>query len=1473
MPGRIEAWRTGFPRPETRARRWRARFVIPCALLVALLMVQRARAEVPYPSNPLPCTGSQVPPDCITSTDFSRYAFLPATQPPTRPNDFNDDWKLTSDKTGEAAIDESPQELFGVKGASVDLAWQVSTGRPDVLIAVLDSGIRWQDRLTDLVAKFYLSRAELPVPEGSTNATDAWDRNHDSVFNVRDYLADAVHAADTRVSDQNGNQLIDPEDLIFLFSDGVDDDANGFIDDISGWDFFEDDNDALDEVRYGHGTGESEDSGAEANNASGGVGTCPNCMLLSLRVGDSFVAEINNFAQAVLFAVDSGALVIQEALGTLNNSAFAQAAVDYAYRNGVTVIASAADEQSNHHNYPANYNHTVEVNSVTRFLSAGDLVQTPRSYLYLNGCTNYGGHIALTVSSSSCSSEAVGRSSGMAGLVYATALNEIDQGRLQPYRAASEQSRALPLSANEVKQLLTAAADDINFDPNYETFTPFPGVQMSHRFPSIAGWDQIFGYGRLNANTTLRQITAGRIPPEADITAPDWFAVLDPSNALTMTADVAALRSQSYSYSIEAAPGIQPAESAFLPIAVGSGTTPQQISADLSSLVARMPHGIEGPAIDASGQPDPDRFSVTLRVRVTDQQGNRGEDRRVVALHHDPDLADGMPKRLGGDGVASPVIADADGDNIDDLILATSDGAVHVFTGGADHEAEGWPVHSDPIEVHSDAPAFQELPIPNAAFLGRPAVGDLDADGRPEIVAADVGGRVYVWDHRGARRPGFPVTTIADYSNTWRSERDLGTAQGLVPDRSHRHNADNRLARGIGAGPALANLDGSTDQSLEIVIGAWDRHVYAWHADGAAVHGWPVLVKDPAKVAAVDPHTNEVTLLANASAAMGTKIITTPSLGDVDGDGKLDVVVGVNEEYVESPNTLFTNLTINLYRTSGVLTSGNTRLYALSHDGAAAGANALARGWNPDAFLTGWPVKVATLTTELLPFVGTGINGSPSLADLDGDGRSEIAIFSFIGPAYVFNGAGQSWLGNEPSRPSIPRTLASSSLGRGSNSVDAPAFPGLGGGVLAPFAGVGNGYHFIAPTAGLGKLIDNNIPADQFPSENQLGAWLVADSAGQPSAGAFVTAFPRLMNDLQFLTTPAVADIDNDGLPEALEGSGVYDVHAFDINGKEPVGWPKFTNGWTVTTPAVGDIDGDGRLEVISATREGWLYIWRTQGDACSFAPSPMGHHDARSSGHAGTDARAPARLTTAGLTTQAGGIVVLDLASVPGNDLYCGAPADFDVRFAATAIVTDAELEAATPFTVVGTPSMSGRSASGVLTLQAPSPFPTGQVHIAGRARDAAGNLTPIAALGVVELLAAPTALPSASATSTPSSTPSASLTATAVPTATPTVVPSSTSTSTPTSTFTRTPTSTPSLRAPRIDDDDGCALSPTSSGSTTPANLWGIALLLLLVMRRRPRERSPAGALARCPHAAESATGARASAKVLVPPCSCRA
>src|SRR5207247_5704994 len=171
---------------------------------------------------------------------------------------------------------------------------------------------------------------------GQPHPNDPYDRNGDGIFNIKDYCPnpqdelDCGGSGDSRVrgaagspdTDYNANGWIDPEDLIFKFSDGVDQDGNGYKDDFVGWDAYEDDNDPFDEVQYGHGTGEARDSTAEVNN-DGDAGVCPNCMVMHIRAGDSFVADVNDFAEGVIYATDNGARLIPPALRPLHTSRLA----------------------------------------------------------------------------------------------------------------------------------------------------------------------------------------------------------------------------------------------------------------------------------------------------------------------------------------------------------------------------------------------------------------------------------------------------------------------------------------------------------------------------------------------------------------------------------------------------------------------------------------------------------------------------------------------------------------------------------------------------------------------------------------------------------------------------------------------------------------------------------------------------------------------------------------------------------------------------------------------------------------------------------------------------------------------------------------------------------------------------------------------------------------------------------------------
>ena len=122
--------------------------------------------------------------------------------------------------------------------------------------------------------------------------------------------------------------------------------------------------------------------------------------------------------------------------------------------------------------------------------------------------------------------------------------------------------------------------------------------------------------------------------------------------------------------------------------------------------------------------------------------------------------------------------------------------------------------------------------------------------------------------------------------------------------------------------------------------------------------------------------------------------------------------------------------------------------------------------------------------------------------------------------------------------------------------------------------------------------------------------------AWSTATGDVLPAFPQRVEDLQFLSAPAIADIDGDGIAELLVGSGGYYLHAFSGTGGEPAGWPKFTGGWTIGSLAVGDLDGDGLLDVVAPTREGRLYAWESASSTDSAIQWASFAHDAHRTGN-----------------------------------------------------------------------------------------------------------------------------------------------------------------------------------------------------------------------------------------------------------------
>jgi hypothetical protein len=1086
------------------------------------------------------------------------------------PNNNNGQWNFYS-FLPQPATGIRPQET--ASGMSIDLAWRYTTGhtkgQPEIILAITDSGIEWDS--SDVINQAWLNIGELGTCKpthadgsacGGTGAIAGFDCNGDGIVTVADYAGS--------LTDKNGNGVLDAGDIIIACSDGIDEDHNGYIDDISGWDFFKDDNDPYDDTRYGHGTGEANDSTAETNNMLSSAGACPGCRFLPLRAGDSFITDVTGFGKAVVYATDNGANIIQCALGTINMNRFAQQALDYAYDNGVLSINSMADENSRHHNMPTASNHTTPVHAITY---DGDDIFSSTTYLAFNPCSNFGGQNLLSASGDSCSSEATGKLAGISGLILAAA----QQAGLTP-----------KLTPGEAQSLLFMTADDI-----YVPESELPGSRYDWSQP---GFEQRFGYGRVNANSAVEAVLAQKIPPAVDITSPTWFSILYQDQVVgpvDIKGTISAHRANSFDFVAEWGKGVQPLDGTYTTFAQQMNIPPTTVlggdgsplaSLDIRNVDPTHPRDNDSP----HGEND---TAITVRVRAVAHYGGsigdvNGEMRRTYYVMKDPSLVQGFPLYLGDSGEGSPKLADIDGDGVRDLVYPTGGGYLHVYKIGPTGPVElpGFPAKTN-IEdglatpaptpytpVYLGAPGYatgaMNTDLAREPLVNAPAIADLDGDGTPEIVFTSWSGTIYVVEHDGSTRPGWPVRLPLIPSCP-----PFGTAPPTTEPTSPCMGTSATLARGAFASPVL--IDMNNDGKLDIIQAAFDGKIYIFDASGQPLDGWPVSVHYKGDLAG-EPNLN--------------RILTTPAVADFNGDGIPDLLVGSNEQI------------------GGGGQAG--AVYILDGRGTKAPSLVV----NPN-----WPITMTSL--HLFPLVAEGIPNSgvigrfggtlaavmhgnaslPMILPADPGKQTELSATppNAIPQGPDPNNPGQTLIGIAPSSDFGPLSTATQpdtmfplfaqpSLG----DIDQDGVPDV-----------------VASGGSLNLAADLQSKGGSAPGDNLLAIW-------SGKTGAMMPASPFVLEDFTFFNSQAIADLNGDGYPEVITGSGGYFVHAFDGCGREPAGFPKFTGQWIIPTVAVGDLDGDGLLELVVGTRDGWLYAWHTAGTTTSTIEWESYHHDNQNTGN-----------------------------------------------------------------------------------------------------------------------------------------------------------------------------------------------------------------------------------------------------------------
>ncbi|MEG4075180.1 S8 family serine peptidase [Microcoleus sp. Pol14C2] len=180
------------------------------------------------------------------------------------------------------------------------------------------------------------------------NAPDVWEQNitgNGIVVAVVDSGVDYYH------SDLDSNIWQNPGEIA---DNGIDDDRNGFIDDIRGWDFVYNDNYPIDLDIYGHGTHIAGAIAAERNDF-GITGVAYNAKIMPVRVIDSFRdAYTNNVAAGIRYAADNGANVINLSLGNeFYPSQDENDAIEYANNKGSVVVIAAGNSGFSQPAYPA----------------------------------------------------------------------------------------------------------------------------------------------------------------------------------------------------------------------------------------------------------------------------------------------------------------------------------------------------------------------------------------------------------------------------------------------------------------------------------------------------------------------------------------------------------------------------------------------------------------------------------------------------------------------------------------------------------------------------------------------------------------------------------------------------------------------------------------------------------------------------------------------------------------------------------------------------------------------------------------------------------------------------------------------------------------------------------------------------------------------------------------------------------------
>jgi len=295
----------------------------------------------------------------------------------------------------------------------------------------------------------------------------------------------------------------------------------------------------------------------------------------------------------------------------------------------------------------------------------------------------------------------------------------------------------------------------------------------------------------------------------------------------------------------------------------------------------------------------------------------------------------------------------------------------------------------------------------------------------------------------------------------------------------------------------------------------------------------------------------------------GDEVPCTPVIGDVDGDRIAEVVFATRQGWIWvvsadglPPAGWPVYLGVPCYAGAALADINGDGLPEILVGDASGRVHAFLRD---GSYVPGWPTRIPG-ECEML-----AIYGAVAAADIDRDGRIEVAVTQAIGRVCVFKADGSV-------APGWPVSTA---------PADDP-----------PNAGTIFSHPALADLDGDGKC-EVIVGANSY----RVYIWTADGRAKQ--------GWPRLLDNRgrAGYADPVLADLNGDGLPEILIAtdsgfSGPARIYALDAQGRNVPGWPVNLPERCNAGVAVGDLDHNGKTEVVAATvgEDGYLVAFDSEG-------------------------------------------------------------------------------------------------------------------------------------------------------------------------------------------------------------------------------------------------------------------------------------